>query len=137
MERAWKGGLRLFVNLLVENNKLCQLYPGKGPRYEENPTCDDMKSVRMQARYMRDFERYIDAQSGGPGKGWYRIVKNPFQARKVINQGKLAVVMGIETSIPFQCSMKVDVPECSKKSIDDGLAEVWKMGVRQMELVNK
>ena len=137
MERAWKGGLRLFVNLLVENNKLCQLYPFKGERYGENPTCDDMESIRMQAEYMRDFERYIDAQSGGPGKGWYRIVKNPFQARKVINQGKLAVVMGIETSIPFQCSIKADQPECSEESIDEGLREIWKMGVRQMELVNK
>ena len=137
MERAWQGGLRLFVNLLVENNKLCQLYPVKGERYDENPTCDDMKSIEMQAEYMRDFERYIDAQAGGPGKGWYRIVKNPFEARRVINQGKLAVVMGIETSIPFQCSMKADQAECSAESIDQGLRDVWKMGVRQMELVNK
>ncbi len=137
MERAWQGGLRLFVNLLVENNKLCQVYPVKGPRYGENPECDDMKSIRMQARYMREFERYIDAQSGGPGKGWYRIVRNPFEARRVINQGKLAVVMGIETSIPFQCTMKADAPACTQESIDQGLRDVWKMGVRQMELVNK
>ena len=27
MERSWRGGQRLFVNLLVENNQLCQLYP--------------------------------------------------------------------------------------------------------------
>ena len=26
---------------------------------------------------MRELERYIDAQSGGPGKGWYRIVETP------------------------------------------------------------
>ena len=58
----------------------------------------------MQAKYMHEFERYVDAQHGGPGKGWYRIVKNPFQARNVINQGKLAVVMGIETTIPFDCT---------------------------------
>ncbi len=131
MERSWQGGLRLFVNLLVENNQLCQLYPLK------QNSCDDMDSIRLQAKDMRAFERYIDAQYGGPGEGWYRIVTNPFQARRVINDGKLAVVMGIETSVPFKCTMKADVPQCDKDSIDRQLAEVHKMGVRQMELVNK
>ncbi len=50
---------------------------------------------------VRELENYIDAQSGGPGRGWFRIVRGPFQARRVINQGKLAVVMGMETSKPF------------------------------------
>ncbi len=27
LERSWRGGQRLFVNLLVENNQLCELYP--------------------------------------------------------------------------------------------------------------
>ena len=96
MERAWKGGLRVFVNLLVENNKLCQIYPIKSQKVlTKNPTCDDMVTTKWEAQDMYQFQDYIDAQYGGPGKGWYRIVKNPFQARKVINEGKLAVVMGI------------------------------------------
>jgi hypothetical protein len=86
---------------------------------------------------MRQMERYIDAQYGGPGKGWYRIVESPFEARKVINQGKLAVVMGIETSVPFGCSTIRDVPECDAEKIDEQLKEVYGWGVRQMELVNK
>ena len=131
MERAWRGGERLFVNLLVENNKLCELYPLK------RNSCDDMDSVRLQAQDMYAMQDYIDAQFGGPGKGFYRIVKNPFQARKVINAGKMAVVMGIETSVPFGCTMKVDVPACSIADIDTQLDEVRAMGVRQMELVNK
>lgn len=136
MERAWRGGMRLFVNLLVENNQLCMIYPIKGENFPQH-MCDDMKSIELQAQRMREFERYIDAQYGGPGKGWYRIVKNPFQARKVINRGKLAVVMGIETSVPFGCSTIVDVPECSKEEIDAQLKKAHRMGVRQMELVNK
>ena len=55
---------------------------------------------------MYQMQDYIDAQFGGPGKGFYRIVKNPFQARKVINAGKMAVIMGIETSVPFGCTFK-------------------------------
>ena len=80
---------------------------------------------------------YIDAQFGGPGKGFYRIVKNPFQARKVINAGKMAVVMGIETSVPFGCTMKVDVPAVQHRRHRPQLDEVRALGVRQMELVNK
>ena len=145
MERAWQGGLRLFVNLLVENNQLCRVYPIKSQKVlTKNPTCDDMTTLRWEAQDMRKLERYIDAQYGGPGKGWYRIVTDPFQARKVINQGKLAVVMGIETSVPFGCSTIAnpddytkDVPECSADQIDQQLDEVYGWGVRQMELVNK
>ena len=131
MERAYLGGQRLFVNLLVENNKLCELYPLK------RNSCDDMDSIRLQAQRMREFERYIDAQSGGPGEGWYRIVTDPYQARKVINDGKMAVIMGIETSVVFGCTMKKDVPQCDEESIDRQLDEVYDLGVRQMELVNK
>lgn len=131
LERSWRGGQRILVNLLVENNQLCMLYPLK------RNSCDDMASIRLQAADMRKLERYIDAQSGGPGKGWYRIVTDPFQAREVINQGKLAVVMGIETSVLFGCSSKFDVPQCSTASIEKQLDEVHALGVRQMELVNK
>jgi hypothetical protein len=131
LERSWRGGQRIFVNLLVENNKLCEIYPIK------HNSCDDMDSIRLQAHDMYKMQDYIDAQFGGPGKGFYRIVKNPFQARKVINAGKMAVVMGIETSVPFGCTMKVDVPACSISDIDRQLDEVHRLGVRQMELVNK
>jgi hypothetical protein len=131
LERAWRGGQRIFVNLLVENNQLCMLYPLK------KNSCDDMDSVRLQAKDMYEMQDYIDAQFGGPGKGFYRIVRSPFEARKVINQGKMAVVMGIETSVPFGCTMKLDVPQCSIADIDRQLDEVHQLGVRQMELVNK
>ena len=86
LERAWLGGLRVYVNLLVENAQLCEIYP-----YKQN-SCNEMDSVRLQARRIRELEDYIDAQAGGPGKGFFRIVTDPFQAREVINDGKLAVV---------------------------------------------
>lgn len=131
LERSWRGGQRILVNLLVENNQLCNVYPLK------HNSCKDMDSIRLQASDMRKLERYIDAQNGGPGKGWYRIVTDPFQAREVINSGKLAVVMGIETSAVFGCSSKLGRPTCTAASIDKQLDEVYDLGVRQMELVNK
>lgn len=136
MERAWRGGQRIFVNLLVENNQLCQLYPLK------RNSCDDMDSVRLQASQAYAFQDYVDAQFGGPGKGFYRIVTSPYEARRVINAGKMAVVLGIETSVPFGCTFKNvpgmgDVPACDEASIEAQLDEVHDLGVRQMELVNK
>lgn len=131
LERSWRGGQRIFVNLLVENDQLCKLYPIK------RNSCDDMDSIRLQAKDMYEMQDYIDAQFGGPGKGFYRIVRNPFQARRVINAGKMAVIMGIETSVPFGCTMKADIPACDTTTIDRQLTQVHKMGVTQMELVNK
>jgi hypothetical protein len=68
-------------------------------------------------------------------------VKDPFAARAVINAGKMAVVMGIETSIPFGCTYKKllgkDLPACTTAEIDANLDEMHALGVRQMELVNK
>jgi len=136
MERAWRGGQRLFVNLLVENNQLCQLYPLK------RNSCDDMDSIRLQAAQTYAFQDYVDAQFGGPGKGFYRIVTSPYEARRVINAGKMAVVLGIETSVPFGCTFKNvpgvgDVPACDEEAISEQMDEVHDLGVRQMELVNK
>ena len=131
VERAWRGGLRLFVNLLVDNAVLCEVYPLK------RNSCNEMEGVRLQVRRIRELERYVDAQHGGPGKGWLRIVTSPFEARRIINQGKLAVVLGIEVSKLFDCGVNNDVPECDKAQIDRELNAVHRMGVRQMELVNK
>lgn len=133
LERAWLGGLRVYVNLLVDNAVLCEIYP-----YKQN-SCNEMDSVRLQARRIRELEDYIDAQAGGPGKGFFRIVTNPFQAREVINDGKLAVVLGIENSKLFDCGVYNDRPDpgCDRASIDRDLEAVYKLGVRDMELVNK
>jgi microsomal dipeptidase-like Zn-dependent dipeptidase len=131
LERAWRGGLRLYVNLLVDNGKLCDVYPLK-----RNP-CDEMNTVRLEAADSYKLQDYIDAQYGGPGKGWFRIVRDPYEARKVINDGKLAVILGIENSRLFDCKEVNDVPQCDRKHIDQQLDQVYSMGVRDMEIVNK
>ena len=131
LERSYMAGLRVFVNLFVENKVLCELYPLK------QNSCNEMNSVRLQNRRIRELENYIDAQNGGPGRGWFRIVTSSAQARRVISQGKLAVILGIEISEPFDCRVYNDKPFCDKAQIDRQLNEVYGFGVRQMELINK
>ncbi|HEX8101091.1 MAG TPA: Coagulation factor 5/8 type domain-containing protein [Solirubrobacteraceae bacterium] len=131
LERAWRGGLRLYTNLLVDNHALCEVYPLK------RNTCNEMETIRLERKDLDELVDYIDAQSGGPGKGWLRIVRDPFEARRVINDGKLALVVGIETSKLFDCGETNHTPQCDRAQIDRQLDEVHKMGVRQMELVNK
>ena len=89
-----------------------------------------MSSVHVQSSDLYALQNYIDAQSGGPGKGWFRIVTDPFQARRVINQGKLAVIEGIEVSRIFGCGEMNNVPECGQPQVDAGLKEVHALGVR-------
>ena len=131
VERAWRGGLRGLVNLFVENRVLCELYPLK------KNDCDEMASVRLQAERFRALERYIDAQNGGPGEGWFRIVTDPVTARAVMNEGRLAVILGVEVSELFGCSVRLNVPQCSAADIDRELADLHGLGVRQVAVVHK
>src|SRR5690606_19384093 len=84
-------------------------------------------------------ERYIDAQEGGPGQGWFRIVTSPAEAREVIAQGKLAVVLGIETSTPFNCfpTPREGYPTCDEAHVREQLDRYHDLGVRALFPVHK
>jgi microsomal dipeptidase-like Zn-dependent dipeptidase len=131
IERAYLGGVRIMVNDLVENNALCEIYPIK------HNSCRDMDSVRLQYRRINELEEYIDAQSGGPSQGWFRIVRTPFEARRVINEGKMAVVLGIEVSEIFNCGGSETAPRCDRRQIVEGLDEIEKMGVASFFPIHK
>lgn len=131
IERAWRGGLRLMVNDLVENRALCEMYPLK-----QNP-CNEMVSARGQAQAMHDLQDYIDAQFGGPGRGFFRIVTSPVEARRVINDGKLAVVLGIEVSELLDCRLHGGAPKCTEQQIDTRLADLHALGVQSAFIAHK
>jgi microsomal dipeptidase-like Zn-dependent dipeptidase len=131
IERAYLGGVRIMVNDLVENVALCQLYPLK------HNSCDDMTSVRLQYRRIHELQDFIDAKSGGAGKGWFRVVRDPFEARRVINEGKMAVVLGVETSEIFGCGGSEQLPRCTREQIVAGLDEIERMGVASFFPIHK
>jgi microsomal dipeptidase-like Zn-dependent dipeptidase len=131
IERAYLGGVRIMVNDLVENVALCEIYPIK------HNSCDDMTSVRLQYRRIHELQDFIDAKAGGPGQGWFRIVRDPFEARQVVNEGKLAVVLGVETSEIFGCGGSEMFPRCTREQIVAGLDEIERMGVASFFPIHK
>jgi hypothetical protein len=130
IERVWKAGLRLMVMSVNENRTLCELLVNR------SEGCNEMDTMRRGFRVIRDLEDYVDAQAGGPGKGFFHVVTDPFEARKVINDGRMAVVLEIETSEPFDCRGWEQV-SCDKAQIDRQIDEMHKMGVRSSLLLNK
>ncbi|HEX4844304.1 MAG TPA: hypothetical protein VFV57_11580 [Limnobacter sp.] len=126
MKRAWMGGQRIMVNHFVANEVICQVWPLK------EHDCDEMESVKLQRQLLLDLEEYIDAQEGGPGKGWFRIVYDSKTARQVIEEGKLAVVMGIENEKLFNCGEYLGMPECTEQQVLERLDEFYALGIRSV-----
>ncbi len=128
IERAHLAGLRLMVAHLVENEVLCNIQSTINPASWVNPnSCNTMESIRLQAQRLYEMQDYIDAQSGGPGKGFFQIVASPEQAREVIAAGKTAVLMGVEASETFNCGLN---DNCSIEKLEDGLNELYSLGIR-------
>lgn len=138
IERAYLSGLRLLVQHATTNQVLCQLVTGIGAnpkRYD----CNDMVAVDHIIDATYGLERYIDALSGGPGKGWFRIVSSPAEARDEIKAGNLAVVLGIETSDLFDCFLVPfgDFTRCTKEDVVAKLDQYYARGVRVLFPVHK
>lgn len=111
LERAWQGGLRLITMLAVTNEALC-----RGNKRLQGTNClDSMAPIDAQLDETKRFESFIDQQYGtdAENKGWFRIVYSPAEAREVIAQGKLAVVLGIEVAELFNC--KFPIAQCPVK----------------------
>lgn len=138
LERAYLAGLRLLVQHATTNEVLCQLVVGIGAQ-PERFDCNDMVSVDRIIEATYALERYVDALSGGPGKGWFRIVFSPAEAREEISAGNMAVVLGIETSDLFDCFLVPygDFTRCTEADVTAKLDDYYDRGVRVLFPVHK
>ena len=126
LQRAWLAGERLVVAQTVEDEPLCFIEPIK------SQSCDETTTIELQVRRLRGLQDYVDAQRGGRGRGWLQIVENPAAARRAIERGKLAVVIGAESSNPFGCSLRRGVPACDRAGVDRGIRRLRAAGVRSL-----
>jgi len=126
LQRAYKAGLRVVTAQLVEDEALCEIEPTK------SHSCDETETIELEAERLRQLEDYVDAQQGGPGRGWFRIVDHPRDARRAIRRGKLAVLIGVESSSPFGCSEFMGQPQCDRDDIDAGIELYRRLGISSM-----
>jgi microsomal dipeptidase-like Zn-dependent dipeptidase len=134
--RAYQGGLRLIVVLAVNSEDMF----GRGendlgllgsvtvqPVMAPGRTGNDMEALEWQVREAYRMQEAVDAKHGGPGRGWYRIVRDPEEAGAVIAGGRMAVVLGTELQHLFNCD--ADRPACSEQTVVEGLDRLEAMGV--------
>ena len=124
LKRVWVAGERLVVAQTVDDQPLCEI------EVLGSHDCDETRSIDRQIQRLKELQDYVDAQSGGPGRGWFRIVYSPKEGRQAIEQGKLAVLIGIESSDLFGCSELRDQPQCTKADVDRGIDHFKSLGVR-------
>ena len=135
LERAWLGGLRLMVMDAVTNEALCK----SSTRMSGIDCSLSMPEIDLQLQAAKSFQTWLDGQYGGTGKGWFQIVTDPVQATSVIQQGKLAVVLGIEVDNLFNCHVQGangpangEGPVCNTAYITQQLTKYYGMGVRHI-----
>jgi hypothetical protein len=131
VQRVWMAGERLIVMPVNENRVLCELQANR------RTNCDEMATARQEIDDIYRLQDYVDAQAGGPGQGFFQIVTDPFEARRVINEGKMAVVLEVEISEPFGCRGLESTSTCSQAQIDSELQDLYDRGVRSSLLLNK
>ncbi len=86
LKRAYDGGMRLILALAVSNMYLPSLALGPG----HNGLPFDDHSVTL--REILAIKRIVESQAA-----WMEIAYTPQQARRIITEGKCAVVLGLET----------------------------------------
>jgi len=89
LQQAHQGGLRVMVVSLAESNFLCNNTAFVTRRYG----CDEMESIQRQASFAQGF-----ASRNG---SWVGIATSPAEARALIAQGKLALVLSVEVTKLF------------------------------------
>ncbi len=143
VERAYLGGLRLMVNLLVESPPLCKvarelskIYAPSDQHYQYDPqvVCTGKATAERQLQATLQLQDYVDAQAGGPGKGWFRVVKTPDEARTVIQDKKMAVIIGAELPDLFSCIDGVEGgrANCTEAYVTQKLDEYYDLGIRTL-----
>ncbi len=129
IERAHLAGLQLIVTHATGNRSYCQIMKAFHPELARGD-CSAHDEIERQIGYVEALEDYVDAQAGGAGRGFFRIVRSPAEARQVIAAGKLAVVLGTEYSELFEC--RESNAGCTNEYVDAELQKLHDRGVRSV-----
>jgi microsomal dipeptidase-like Zn-dependent dipeptidase len=133
IKRAWQGGLRLMVALVVNSETLADQRP-----FDDMPH-DDFSIIPAQVQFMLDV--------AAANSAWMGIARTPAEARTLIQSGKLAVVLGLEVDSFLGKWLELDEitgipnaglrsPEQVRQVLRDRLQELYDLGIRQLNPVH-
>lgn len=118
LRKAHENGLSLIVMNAVNNEWAARALIKDSIKNDDIPR-NDMDSVRLQLRAAWAFAEEHD---------WFRIARDPWEARRIIADGDLAVILGVEISNLF--------PD-NQGEWPEQLDEFYDLGVRQMGLTHE
>ncbi|MEZ5003712.1 MAG: T9SS type A sorting domain-containing protein [Chitinophagales bacterium] len=140
LNRARYGGLRTITMFSVDNYAASKVFEVLVPvlRLVSPELHLPYPSILSGTEsHQRTYERvmslidYVDAQEGGPGKGWLKLATSPAQAREEANKGNLCIILGMEIPDLFDCidNSPTD-PVCDRAYISERLDYYYDQGVR-------
>ena len=114
LKKAHEGGLNLMVLSAVHSYLLCKVLPDSRKDFD---TCEDKPNLLRQLKKAKKFIQDND---------WLELALTPKHARKIIEDGKLAVILSVEASNLFDH--------------DDWREEFqayWDEGIRTLQIVHQ
>ncbi|GAB4194688.1 MAG: hypothetical protein Tsb002_26480 [Wenzhouxiangellaceae bacterium] len=115
---AHDRGLNLVVASLVNNQWLAAAAIASG-RHNNRMSPSDMEAVKRQIHSLKQMDEL---------NSWYTIVRDPWEARRAIERGEMAVVLAVEVS---------DVLPDSDGPWLEQLRDLYHMGVRTVQLAHE
>lgn len=115
LKKAHEDGLSLVIISAVHSYLLCNILPDSRKKFED---CEDRPNIVRQLQAANEWANIE--------KAWVQIAKTPEEARQIINSGKLAVILSVETENIFDHA-----------DWEEEFKEYWNYGVRTLQIVHQ
>jgi microsomal dipeptidase-like Zn-dependent dipeptidase len=114
LKKARAQGYKLMIMSAVHSYLLCRILPDSRKDFD---TCEDKPNLLRQ---LKDAKKFVDSVD------WAELALTPEDTRRIINEGKLAVIFSIESSNGFE-----------QKDWKKEFKDYWDHGVRTMQIVHQ
>ncbi|GAB4556633.1 MAG: hypothetical protein Tsb0020_00020 [Haliangiales bacterium] len=118
LQDAHQNGLNVMVVSVVNNQWLSAAAIASG-HHNNRLSPSDMESIKRQIVSLHELDQAVD---------WYTIVRDPWEARRAVERGELAVILAVEAS---------DILPPSDGPWLEQLHDLYHMGVRTVQLAHE
>ena len=115
IRRNYEGGLRLMVAIVTNNRAVEYLVSRFGPDGKIPPPSTDQEVLEAGLQSIKDVVEW--------NKDWMEIALTPDEARRIIGENKLAVVLGVEVD-------QLGELNPAEPKAEQEVADLWRLGIR-------